>query len=473
MKLSIIPAPYEIEYLQGFTKTTAPVTEYEENGLPEDGFVLHINGDIRIGASSPSGFFYGRQALSQIKFQCGQNIPDVRIKDIPRYKYRSFMIDSVRHFTDIDDIKKMIDYCAKLRFNVFHWHLTDDQGWRAEIKAFPVLTQQGAYRNGSHFGAEQNEEVYGGFYTQEEMRDIVNYAHENHMIVVPEIDMPGHVSALLNSIPSLVCGNKTVEIKTEAGIFKDVICAGNDENYDILYEILDEICDIFPDTYIHIGGDEAPKAQWKECPVCRQRMERENLSDEDELQGYFINRVNRYLKSKGKKVITWNESLKGGNLDEDIIVQMWMDPKGLSRKSPNAIINSDFYHYYTDYPYSMTPLKKTYKYETDINRNVTGVDTPIWTEYVPDRKKMEYMCFPRFIAVSQTAWCKNKPSYSHFREALAELIKWYGFAYDFNDNEWDPPGVTRLPDVVKHFGSISKNERIREFFLKNKFNLRR
>lgn len=468
MKLSIIPAPYEIEYLSGFTKTTAPVTEYEETDLPADGFVLHICGDIKLGASSPSGFFYGRQVLSQIKFQCGQNIPDVHIRDIPKYTYRAFMIDSVRHFTATDDIKKMIDYCAKLRFNVFHWHLTDDQGWRPEIKAYPVLTQKGAYRQGSHFGEEQNEDIYGGFYTQEEMRDIVGYAHANHMTVVPEIDMPGHVSALLSSIDSLVCEGKKVETKTCAGIFRDVICAGNDDNYDILYEIFDEICGIFPDRYIHIGGDEAPKAQWKDCPVCRKRMETENLRNENELQGYFINRINKYLTGKGKKVITWNESLKGGNLDEDIIVQMWMDPKGLSKKSPNTLINSDFYHYYTDYPYSMTPLKKTYEYEPEINGNVMGVDTPIWTEYVPDREQMELMCFPRFIAAAQTAWCHKKPAYPVFREELGELMPWYGFTSVADESEWDPSGVTRLPDVVKHFGSKSKNKRIREFFLKNK-----
>jgi len=466
MKLSIIPSPYETEYLTGFTKATAPVTEYDAENLPADGFELHIDGSIRIGASSPSGFFYGRQALSQIMFQCGQNIPDVHIRDIPRYTYRAFMIDSARHFTSIADIKKMIDYCAKLRFNVFHWHLTDDQGWRPEIMAFPVLTQKGAYRKGSHFGAEQNEDIYGGFYTQDEMRDIVSYAHANHMIVVPEIDMPGHVSALLSSVEGMACNGKRVEAKTTAGIFRDIICAGNDDNYDILYEILDEICDIFPDSYIHIGGDEAPKAQWKECPVCRQRIEDEKLRNEDELQGYFINRINKYLKGKGKKVITWNESLKGGNLDEDITVQRWMDPKELSKASPNAIINSDFYRYYADYPYAMTPLKKVYEYEPQVNSNVVGVDTPIWTEYVADLEKTEYMCFPRFIAVAQTAWCKNKPAYSRFRQELSEMLPWYGFASIADESEWDPSGVTRLPRVVKHFGSISKNKRIREFFLK-------
>lgn len=469
MKLSVIPAPYEIEYLPGFSKVSAPVTLYKEVRLPKDGFIIHIDGTVRIGASSESGYFYAEQLLEQIKFQCGQNIPNVHIKDIPKYTYRAFMIDSCRHFTAVEDIKKMIDRCAKLRFNVFHWHLTDDQGWRPEIKQFPELTEKGAYRQGSHFGEEQNEDTYGGFYTREEMEAIVHYAHERHMIVVPEIDMPGHVSALLASVDGLACEGKDVQVKTHAGIFKDIICAGSDDSYDTIYEILDEICEIFPDEYIHLGGDEAPKAQWKSCPVCRQCIADEGLANEDELQGYFINRINSYLACKGKKVITWNESLKGGNLDEDITVQMWMDPKGLSKASPNKLINSDFYHYYADYPYVMTPLKKVYDYDPDINGNVMGIDTPIWTEYIGTFAKMEYMCFPRFIAVAQTAWCRKKPPYEQFRLALEEIIGCYGFESAAAQAEWDPLLTSRLPGIVNHFGSISRKKRIREFFLnKNK-----
>ena len=469
MKLSIIPAPYEIEYLHGYSKASAQVETYEDASLPADGFVIRIDGSIRIGASSDSGYFYAKHVLDQIMFQCGQNIPNVYIKDIPKYTYRAFMIDSCRHFTAVEDIRKMIDHCAKLRFNVFHWHLTDDQGWRAQIKEYPELTETGAYRKGSNFGTEQNDDIYGGFYTREEMEDIVSYAHANHMTVVPEIDMPGHASALLASIGSLVCDGKKVELKTCAGIFKDIICAGNDESYDVIYEILDEICEIFPDKYIHLGGDEAPKGQWENCNVCRQRMEKENLKTGDELQGYFINRINRYLSAKGKTVITWNESLKGGNLDDDIVVQMWLDPKGLSKECPNTLINSDFFRYYADYPYSMTPLKKVYNYEPQITDSVMGTDTPIWTEYVPTYEKMEYMCFPRFIAVSQSAWCINKPSYEQFREDLTELMPYYGFIHTAPESEWDPMPLIRLPGIINHFGSVSKNKRIREFFLnKNK-----
>lgn len=468
MKLSIIPAPYQIEYLPGYTKADSEICFSEDSHLPRDGFTIHIDGKIKISASSGSGLFYANNTLEMIRFQCGQNLPNVYIKDIPKYTYRSFMIDSCRHFFSVSDIKKMIDHCVKLRFNVFHWHLTDDQGWRVQIKSYPALTDIGSVRQGSNFGEEQNNIPYGGFYTQEEIRDVVAYAHKNHMTVVPEIDMPGHTSALLASIPELVCNKKVVRLKTEAGIFKDIICAGNDNSYNVLFNILDEICELFPDEYIHIGGDEAPKEQWKNCKCCQQKIKSENLSNEEELQGYFINRINSYLSNKGKKVITWNESLNGGNLSEDITVQMWMDPKKRSKASKNKIINSDFFHMYADYPYEMTPLKKVYEYNTDINENVIGTDIPIWTEYIPDLEKMEYMCFPRFIASAQSAWSINKPSYNVFRTQLIEILPFFGIKNAAEKEEWDPAKLTRLKNVIIHFGSISKNERIRTFFLNKK-----
>ena len=468
MKLSLIPAPCEISYLQGFTKCDAPVVRITDSSLPDEGFEICIDGEIRISASSESGFFYGENLVEQIKFQCGQNIPDVHIKDMPKYSYRSFMIDSCRHFVSVENIKRMIDHCAKLRLNVFHWHLTDDQGWRAEIRKYPELIEIGSIRFANNFGEEQNNDIHEGYYTQAQMREIVEYAHKNHMIVVPEIDMPGHVSALLASIPSLVCGDKKVEIKTSGGIFKDILCAGKDETYDILYDIFDEICAVFTDEYIHIGGDEAPKIQWKTCPDCQQKIKDEKLKNEEMLQGYFINRVKNYLSQKGKKVITWNESLKSGILDTDITVQMWMDKKGDCKKSDNPIIVSDFFHYYVDYPYTMTPLRKVYDYKTDINSNVIGVGTPIWTEYVPDIEYMEYMCFPRFIAVAQSAWSLNKPAYAQFRTELLELMGYYNIENAAEPEEWDPPVKTRLSGVVNHFGSIAPNEKVRNYFIKKK-----
>lgn len=467
MKLSLIPAPYEISYLPGFTKADAQFEKFEDKRLPEEGFIIHIDGKIKLSASSQAGFFYGENLLEQIKYQCGQNLPNVHIRDFPKYAYRSFMIDSCRHFLSVENVKRMIDSCARLRFNVFHWHLTDDQGWRAEIKKYPELIEIGSIRYANNFGTEQNDDIHEGYYTQSQMREIVEYAHKKHMRVVPEIDMPGHVSALLASIPSLVCGDKKVEIKTTGGIFKDILCAGNDDTYDVLYDILDEICDIFPDECIHIGGDEAPKTQWKSCPECQKKIEDEGLADEEALQGYFINRVKNYLAQKGKKVITWNESLKSGILDTEITVQMWMDRKGDCKRSKNPIIVSDFFHFYVDYPYTMTPLRKVYDYNTDINANVIGLDTPVWTEYIKSIEHMEYMCFPRYIAVAQSAWCRYKPPYTQFKAQLQELMGYYGIENAAKPEEWDPSKISRLSGVISHFGTLSPNEKVRKFFTKN------
>lgn len=459
MKLSLIPAPYSIEYLGGFTSADAQIVKVADETMKNESFSIRIEKSITITASDEAGFFYAENALEQIRFQCGKTLPDVYIQDSPRYEYRAFMIDCCRHFFGVEDLKKMIVRCAKMRFNVFHWHLTEDQGWRPEIKAYPELTEKGSVRYGSHFATEQNEEIYSGFFTREQMQEIVDFAHKHHMTVVPEIDMPGHTSALLNSLPELVCGKKTVSVKTAAGIFGDIVCAGNENTYKILFEILDEICDIFPDGYIHLGGDEAPKKQWRECPCCQKRIKDEKLGNEEELQGYFINRIAAYLEAKGKKVITWNESLKSGILDKDVVVQRWLDPKNISLKSDNKMIVSDFYHMYADYPYSMTPLKKVYNYNTALNGNVIGTDIPIWTEYIYSMDCMEYMCFPRFIASAQDAWCKNKPPYDQFREQLCKLLPYFDVGNHAKSHEWDPPALTRPLKTLRHFRAILKGNK--------------
>lgn len=466
MQLFFIPDVSDIVYTGGFTKTNAETERLIDDSLNEEAYSITVNEKIVIRANSDAGFFYADKTMEQLRFQCGRNLPNVEIKDAPRYRYRSFMIDACRHFVPVPYIKRMIEHCAKLKFNVFHWHLTDDQGWRAEIKAFPELIQTGSKRYGNHFGREQNDKIHAGFYTQTQMKEIVDFAHAHHMTVVPEIDMPGHTSALLHAIEGLACDGKRVEIKTTPGIFKDILCAGREETYSALFQILDEICDIFPDDYIHIGGDEAPKTQWKTCPDCQKRMQDELLANEEALQGYFINRINAYLQEKGKKVITWNESLNSGILNRDITVQMWMDPKKRSVHSPNNIINSDFYHLYADYPYAMTPLKKVYRYEPQINGNVIGLDIPIWTEYIININKMEYMCFPRFTAAAQSAWCKNKPPYRSYLDALKELETYFAVKNAAKSNEWDPHLLSRLPKVIQHFGSIHPNERIRKWFIK-------
>ena len=464
MKLSIIPAPTVAGYLQGYTKAQEKVNEVYESRIPPEGYSLHIENSITLKASTKAGFFYGNQTLSQIKSQCGQNLQNCHIEDSPKYKYRGFMIDSARHFFTVKEIKRMIDNCAKFRFNVFHWHLTDDQGWRIEIKKYPEIIKIGSVRYGNHFRNEQNEKIYGGYYTQEQIKEVVSYAHANFMRVVPEIDIPGHTSALLAAVPSLCCGGKEVKVKTSAGIFKDIVCPGKESSYKILFDILDEVINIFPDEYIHIGGDEAPKNQWKSCPDCQFKILREHLKDEEALQGYFINRVAEYLESRGKKTVTWNDSLKSGNLKDNVTVQLWMDKKGLCNKCSNEIIASDFYHCYTDYPYAMTPLKKAYEYEPELNGKVMGLETPVWTEYISNINYMEYMCFPRFIATAQRAWSKNKIPYKEFKEQLYELSEYFSIKGMAPYKDWDPPKAERPKEIISHFGSIAPNEKIRKLF---------
>lgn len=464
MQLYLIPAPSSVVSRNGFTRADAEVVFRDEPTLPREAYRLEIGGSIVVTASSSAGRFYALQTLSQIRFQCGQNLPNLYLEDAPRFAYRAFMIDSCRHFVPVPELKKMISVCAKMKLNVFHWHLTDDQGWRPAIGAFPELVGKGSLRRGNHFGREQDNRIHAGYYTRAQMEEIVSFAHENQMTVVPEIDMPGHASALLHAIPSLSCGGKRVTIKTKPGIFGDILCAGREETYETLFRILDEICEIFPDPYIHLGGDEAPKAQWKQCPDCQAMIRRENLAGEEALQGYFINRVRDYLVIKGKTVVTWNESLNSGILRDDVTVQMWLDPKRRCKNSPNPLIVSDFSHWYADYPYAMTPLKKVYRYDPMINENVVGTDIPIWTEYITTPSHMEYMCFPRFMAAAETAWSMNKPPYRVFRTELSELMPYFGVRHAAPEEDWDPPAGKRLSGTIRHFGTICPNRGVRNFF---------
>ncbi len=458
MKLSLIPAPTKIEYANGVADINCEVIKNIVPFADSEEFEIKIRKTVEITAGGEAGLYYASLLLEQIKYQCKDSLPYLTVKDSPRYKYRAFMIDCCRHFFSVDDLKTMISHCALMRFNVFHWHLTDDQGFRIDIKKYPALTEKGSVRHGTHLGSEQNNYDYGGFYTAEQIREIVLFAHAHHMTVVPEIDMPGHASAMLCAIPQLVCGNKNVNVKTSAGIFKDIICAGNEESLRIIFDILDEVCELFPDEYIHLGGDEAPKKQWKSCPLCNKKIEEGHLSGYEALQGYFINSVADYLEKKGKKVITWNESLKSGILKESVTVQQWMDMKHLSEKCKNKVIVSDFYHRYADYPYAMTPLKKVYEYDTDIKDGVMGTDIPIWTEYIGTLDHMEYMCFPRFIACAHSAWSGNSIPYNDFKKDLIKLLPWFDIKGCAREAEWDPKALTRLPKVIKHFYSLRKRK---------------
>lgn len=261
------------------------------------------------------GIFYGIQTFMQMTFN-NLNLQSCMITDYPRFSWRGMHLDVSRHFFGVDFVKKYIDLLAMYKMNVFHWHLTDDQGWRIEIKKYPKLTQVGAWRNGSmigHYNEQKWDTIrYGGFYTQEEIKEVVEYAKQKHITIVPEIEMPGHAMAALSGYPQFSCTGGPFQVEKSWGVFDDVFCAGNDSTFIFLQNILDEVVDLFPGEYIHIGGDECPKTRWKECEKCQNRIKTEKLNDEHQLQSYFIQRIEKYLNAKGKKIIGWDEILEGG-----------------------------------------------------------------------------------------------------------------------------------------------------------------
>ncbi len=357
------------------------------------------------------------------------------------FSYRGFMLDSVRHMQDIDEIKKLIDAIAFLGINKFHWHLTDDQGWRFESERYPLLNTVSAVRPYSDFGKTRIDEPYGRVYTKDEMREIVTYCAEKGIEVIPEFDMPGHTSALLSAYPQLSCTDTDVKIKTHQGVFKDVLCLAKDETFRMVTDIIDEFLQIFPGEYFHIGGDEAPSDHWKSCPHCQALMKKSGVKSCSELQNLFMNKVISYLESKGRHAIVWNDAAKGKNLDKRAIVQYWKEkPKPTVRflNEGGKAILSPFSYYYLDYDYSITPLNRVYSLKASLpglteegRKNIIGIEAPIWTEYIDSNERLEELLFPRIIAVSQITLGKTSLPYSLFLsyvKAMREELKGIAFA---------------------------------------------
>ncbi|MEI6579033.1 MAG: beta-N-acetylhexosaminidase [Eubacteriales bacterium] len=475
--LNIIPYPNSVEYLgedisvENIDIRLSSQTITDKIADPE-GYELSISEwGIKILAGGEPGAFYAKQTLKQLAATGEGTLPCATIRDEPAYAYRGFMLDSVRHMTALDDIKKMIDAAALLKFNVFHWHLTDDQGWRIEIESHPRLNEIGSTRASSDFGKVHTNKEYGGDYTKRELKEIVDYCAKRFIDVIPEIDMPGHMIAAIASYPGVSCTGEQIPVETRQGVFPDILCAGKDETFELVFDVLSEILDIFPSKYIHIGGDEAPKKRWAECPDCQRRISELGLNDEEELQGWFVNRIADYLRQNGRKTIAWNESLKSGLLNDDILVQMWMDKKKLSVDYANnggKLIISPYFYYYTDYPYGMTPLNKTYKFnpllkginEDDFN-NVVGVEVPIWTEHVRDFKHMSYMIYPRFAAVAETGWTKpeikDAKDFTARMERFVPQLEAIGIT-PADPPEWNPNPLQRVIQTVKFFsGNLTKD----------------
>lgn len=427
----------------------------------EEAYSLYINKDsITIVGKDTVGVFRGLQTLIQLfpfntKSFTTFSLPCVRIVDEPRFSYRGNHLDVARHFFSASYIKKYIDWLAWYKFNYFHWHLTDDQGWRIEIKAFPKLQSIAAYREETlvgHYGTNQYDgKRYGGYYTQEEIKDIVKYATDRFITVIPEIEMPGHAMAVLSAYPELGCKDTVYKAATTWGVFDDVFCGGNLKTYEFLEKVLDEVCTLFPSYYINIGGDECPKVRWQECQKCQAKIKAEHLKNEEELQSYLVRRMEKYLQKKGRSIIGWDEILEGG-VTQDAIVMAWRgEAEGIKAvKLGNRVIMTPTNYCYIDYAErknedslvigGYVPLEKVYSFSVapkELNSQeqklIIGGQANVWTEYITNPAKLEYMVFPRLAAMSESLWTYPlQKEYSKFlKKTLLQLD-----AYKMNNTNY-------------------------------------
>lgn len=434
---------------------------------------------VYIAGDNDAGVFYGIQTLIQLlpvpdprvkAAVLKTSIPYISVEDAPRFEYRGMHLDVGRHFLPVSFVKKYIDYLALHKFNTFHWHLTEDQGWRIEIKKYPELNRMGAWRNGSiigrYPGTGNDNKPHGGYYTQQEIKEVVQYAKNRYIDVIPEIEMPGHSSAAIaaynwlscfpekpTTIPANMISNRTRNEQSRGGIkfvqetwgvFDDVFCAGKESTFTFLQDVIDEVTTLFPSKYFHIGGDECPKTHWKQCEACQKRMKENNLKDEHELQSYFVQRIEKYLNSKGKKLIGWDEILEGG-LAPNAVVMSWRGETGgiEAAKQKHGVIMTPGNPVYFDHSQSenedsitiggFNPIEKVYAWDpvpaeltAEEGKYILGAQANLWTEYIDNPSKVEYMIFPRMAALSEVLWSKKENrNWAAFEKKLATQFNRY------------------------------------------------
>lgn len=426
---------------------------------------------ITLTAGSGAGIFYAIQSLIQMMpiepKQKNFSIPCALIEDSPRFKWRGVHLDVCRHLFPVAFIKKYIDVLAMYKMNTFHWHLTDDQGWRIEIKKYPKLTEIGSMRKETMGDGKP----YGGFYTQDEIREVVAYAKEHFITVVPEIEMPGHALAAITAYPEFSCTGGPFEVGTKWGVYDDVFCAGNDKVFDFLEDVLTEVMNLFPSEYIHIGGDECPKERWKECAKCQARIKAENLKDEFQLQSYFVQRIEKFLNSKGRKIIGWDEILEGG-LAPNAAVMSWRGVDGgiaAAKSKHNVVMSPGAYCYFDHYqglngePKAFggyTSLEKVYSYEpipdslkAEESKYIMGAQANLWTEYIETTDQAEYMLLPRLLALSEVVWSPKK--LRNYNDFSKRIIKHYDILSLKNFNYRVPTPFSESGELI-----ISKAQKI-------------
>ena len=438
------------------------------NSLKNEGYILEINPEnIIIHAKDGAGFFYAVQTFKQIipveAFETPLDLeklrlPTMKITDAPHFAYRGFMIDCSRHFWDVATIKEMIDIMAMHKINRFHWHLTEDQGWRIEIKKYPLLTKIGSLREQTTTGHNEGLDgiPYGGYYSQKDIKEIVKYAQERFITIIPEIEIPGHSLGALSAYPWLGCEGEKGNYKTWAywGVSKQIACAGRETTFEFWENVLKEVMELFPSEYIHIGGDEAPRDMWKECPDCQKRIADNNLKNEAELQSYVNNRIEKFLNKHGRKMIGWDEILEGG-VSQSSTIMSWRGAEGgvAAAKRGNYAIMSPNSHCYFDYRQttdrkdeldsngSYIPLRKVYMYnpydklQESEHQYIMGVQANLWTEYVTTPMQLQYKTLPRLGAIAEIGWSCPPQEQKNPEEFIArakELARYYNvFGWTF------------------------------------------
>lgn len=428
---------------------------------PENYTIKVSRSGVKVTAADRNGVLYAIETLKQMMpaavygteadVDADWNIPCCTIVDGPRFPYRGMHMDPCRHFWSLEETKRYIDIMAVYKLNRLHWHLTEDQGWRIEIKSLPRLTEVGAWRNGTMVGHDWTSDdgiPYGGFYTQEEIKEVIEYADERGITIIPEIDLPGHMVAALAAYPELGCFDGPYEVRKIWGIANEVLCPGKETTFEFLEKVLGEVADLFPSEYIHIGGDECPKVKWENCPDCQARIKELGLEDDDrftaeqKLQNYVTTRVQNFLSTKGKKIIGWDEILEGDNLSPDATVMSWRGTEGgiEAAKKGMKVIMVPSTHCYLDYCQStageaeeplciggFVDLAKVYGYEPyegmepGTEQNILGPQCNLWTEYIATPEHLEYMLLPRMIGLSEVGWTKPElKDYGTFLKGLRE-----------------------------------------------------
>lgn len=424
--------------------------------LPEEGYRLTIReSGIRVEASAEAGVVWALTTAANLV--SGGVLPCCSIEDAPRYAHRGVNLDCSRHFFPVEEVKRVIEEMSLAKLNVLHWHLADDQGWRIESKRFPKL----------HMKSK-------AYYTQSQLRDVVEYALLRGVEVVPEIDLPGHTSAILAAYPQYSCSEQKLKLPTAGGIYTVILCAGKDSVLDFLEELLEEIVPIFPSKRFHIGGDEAPKAEWRHCPHCAARMNALGLTDYEELQGWFTCRVAELLKKHGKTPICWNEVLLAKLRPEELQVQYWTLEHRLPMEkyvnNGGKWIYSDMFETYLDYPHSMSPLKKLYGLQPHLGKKsfaddpgLLGLEVCLWTERIPDAIRLEKQLFPRAQALAEVSWSGAR-EYSEFCRRLEQYLKgeFHAGLNATTKGWWDPRGSARRKEALIYMAKMNEDVEVEE-----------